>query len=100
MDLALFELACLPVVAFALALLARGRPSRELACDYALLAVASLVGEATCIGFYGFYSYAPGWHARVLEVPLLVPLIWPLVILSAREVATALGVPVAFVVLV
>jgi hypothetical protein len=90
MELAVFEALCVPVILVALAQLARARPWREVALDYALLALASLAGEASCIAFYGHYAYASGWHARVLAVPLLVPLIWPLVVLSGREVARSL----------
>jgi hypothetical protein len=86
----LFELACVPVLAVAIALSARRAGARALAIDYALLAVAGFLGEESCIRLYDHYHYAVGWHLRVDEVPLLVPLIWPLVILSAREVRTAL----------
>jgi hypothetical protein len=58
--------------------------------DYVLLAIAGLVGEQTSITLYRHYAYAEGWHARVGDVPLLVPLIWPLVILSARAVRQSL----------
>jgi hypothetical protein len=85
-----FELACVPVLAIALALTARRVGARALATDYALLALAGFLGEESCIHLYDHYHYALGWHARIDEVPLLVPLIWPLVILSAREVRTAL----------
>ena len=86
----LFELACVPVLATAIALSARRAGARTFAIEYALLAVAGYLGEESCIRLYDHYHYALGWHARVDEVPLLVPLIWPLVILSAREVRTAL----------
>jgi hypothetical protein len=86
-----FELACVVVVVLTLITMARRTPVRELLPCYALLAIASFVGEETCILFYRFYVYAPGWHLRIDEVPLLVPLIWPLVILSARQVAAALS---------
>jgi hypothetical protein len=86
----LFELACVPVLAIAIALSARRVGARTLAIDYGLLALAGFLGEESCIRLYDHYHYADGWHARLDEVPLLVPLIWPLVILSAREVRTAL----------
>jgi hypothetical protein len=90
MSLPFFEIACVVVVLLTLATMARTRPARSLLVDYAALAVAGLVGEDTCIALYRFYSYASGWHLRVHHVPLLVPLIWPLVILSARAVVTEL----------
>lgn len=102
MPLALFELCCVAIVALTLAMMARGpaatsRGSRSkpvvglLLADYGALAVAGFLGEESCIALYRFYAYAPGWHARVHHVPLLVPLIWPLVILSARAVIGALA---------
>lgn len=93
MPLWLFEGLCVVVIALTLAATARswadggGRAWPALLRDYAALAVAGWVGEQTSIALYHHYSYASGWHARVLDVPLLVPLIWPLVILSARDVA-------------
>lgn len=90
MPLWLFEIACVPVLAIAIALTARRVGARKAAIDYGLLAVAGFLGEESCIQLYDHYHYAAGWHARIDEVPLLVPLIWPLVILSAREVRTAL----------
>ncbi len=82
-----FELACVAIVAVTLALMSRVRPWRELGLDYATLAASAFVGEETSILFYRFYRYAPGWHGRLVDVPVLVPLIWPLVVLSGRDVA-------------
>lgn len=90
MPLAVFEAACVVVVAITLAVMAQRRPARELLADYAALAVAGWIGEETCVAFYGYYRYADGWHLRLHHVPVLVPLIWPLVILSARDVVTGL----------
>ncbi|MBK9037029.1 MAG: hypothetical protein IPL61_38230 [Myxococcales bacterium] len=86
-----FELACVAIVALALAALARTRPWRGLLFDYAALAVAGWVGEQTCIAWYDFYRYAPSWHGRLGHVPALIPIIWPLVILSARAVVDAVA---------
>jgi len=58
--------------------------------DVALLAVAGWLGEETCIVGYHFYQYAPAWHARVGEVPLLIAAIWPAIVMSARAVARSL----------
>jgi hypothetical protein len=61
----------------------------SLLLDYVSLAVAGFLGEESCIVFYRYYTYSDSWHARLHHVPLLVPLIWPLVILSARDTVTA-----------
>lgn len=89
MPLVLFEIACVVVVILTLAIMARRRPLRDLLTDYAALAVAGFIGEETCVRFYAYYHYAPYWHFRLDCVPALVPLIWPLVILSARDVAAS-----------
>lgn len=86
----LFEIACVVVVALTLAVNARRKPVRTLLADYAALAVAGWIAEETCIEAYRFYSYAPVWSVFVHHLPVLVPLIWPLVILSARDVVEAL----------
>ncbi|MFO0758703.1 MAG: hypothetical protein U0359_19580 [Byssovorax sp.] len=90
MPLPVFEIACVVIIALTLAAMARRRPARDLLGDYLALAIAAFVGEDTCVALYRYYAYAPGWHARLHHVPLLVPAIWPLVILSARDVAGAL----------
>ncbi len=86
-----FELACVVIVALALVALARTQPWRPLLTSYAGLALAGWLGEETCIAWYRFYAYAPSWHGRVDHVPVLVPVIWPLVILSARAVVDAVA---------
>jgi hypothetical protein len=86
--LLVFEFVCVAVVLLALAAMARRRPLGDLLTDYAALAIAGWIGEETCVAFYEYYHYAIGWHLRLDRVPILVPLIWPLVILSAREVAS------------
>jgi hypothetical protein len=55
-----------------------------------LLALAGWIGEETCILAYRFYQYAPTWHLRLGEVPLLIATIWPAVVMSARAVARSL----------
>lgn len=91
MPFAGFEAACVVIVALALAAMARSRPWPGLVRDYALLAAAGWLGEHTCIAWYDFYRYAPSWTGRVGHVPPLIPIIWPLVILSARAVVDALA---------
>lgn len=90
MPLPLFEIACVAIIFLTLVAMARSRPADALLLDYAALAVASWIGEQSCVELHDFYHYAPGWHARIGHVPLLVPLIWPLVILSARAVVSSL----------
>jgi len=88
--LRVFELLCLPILALAIAMSARRAGARRFAIDYATLAIAGWIGEATSIACYRHYEYASGWDLRLGSVPALVPLIWPLVILSVREVRDAL----------
>jgi len=90
MPLPVFEIACVIVVALTLASMSRARALGPLLRDYAAIAVAAWIGEDTSIAFYGFYTYAPGWHLHIHHVPILVPLIWPLVVLSARDVVSKL----------
>ncbi|MFW5739377.1 MAG: hypothetical protein ACOC1F_03315, partial [Myxococcota bacterium] len=85
-----FELACAAIVVLTLASMARRRNPREVLAEYGSLAVAGWVVEESCILAYRFYGYADVWTVRLHLVPLLVPLIWPLVILSARDFVQAL----------
>lgn len=55
------------------------------------LAFGAWLGEEVCVRGYGAYRYAPGWSVYLDQVPLVVVLIWPAVILSARAVARALS---------
>jgi hypothetical protein len=90
MPLPVFELACVVIVVATLLAMARTRPVGELSLEYSSLAIAAWIGEETCVVLYGHYHYAPHWIGRLDRVPLLVPLIWPLVVLSARDVSRAL----------
>lgn len=89
MSVAAFEVACVCVVLATLVAMARTRPPMALVRDYAVLAASAWLGEETSIRLYHFYRYAPSWHGFVADVPVLVPLIWPLVVLSARDVVAA-----------
>lgn len=91
MPLRVFEAACIAVVVLTLALMSRRVPPRVLLVDYAALALAGFIGEDSCVRLYAHYTYASAWDGRIDVVPVLVPLIWPLVILSARAVADALA---------
>ena len=84
----LLQLSCAAILALFTVVRVRrdpdpGRVLRRLA----FLAVASWLGEESCIHLYGFYFYSPGWSLHVDRVPLLIPLIWPVVILSAHDLA-------------
>lgn len=87
----LFQVSCAAVLLVAYPLVVRAAPvPRRRLAEALILVVASWAGEQTCISAYGFYGYADGWWLRVGDVPLLVPLIWPMVILSARQVVQTL----------
>lgn len=78
------------IIALTLYTMARRRPLAQLLTDYGILALSAWLGEQSCITLYRFYGYSPAWHGRLLDVPVLVPLIWPLVVLSACQVAREL----------
>lgn len=89
-SLDLFQPVCLTVLLVAYGFSIAIAPSaRARAAEILVLVVAAWAGEHSCIELYAFYAYADGWWLRVGHVPLLVPLIWPMVVLSAREVAQA-----------
>jgi len=90
MPIALFEVLCVVIVALSLVAMARVHAWKALLAEYGLLAAAAWLGEESCVGLYRFYAYSDAWHGRLHLVPILVPLIWPLVILSARDVSRAL----------
>jgi hypothetical protein len=56
----------------------------------ALLAMLACIAEDSCIRLYGFYDYNPAvWRMFIDQVPLLVVLIWPVVILSTCDLLFA-----------
>jgi hypothetical protein len=82
------ELICLAIVAIYLAAARRRLADRAAYLRrFVLLAVASWVAEDSCIRLYGFYHYSTEWFPFLDQVPLLIVLIWPVVILSAAELA-------------
>jgi hypothetical protein len=82
------ELACAAIViAYLAGALRRTDDRRGYLRRFAVLALASWLAEDSCIRLYGFYSYSPEWFPRIDRTPLLIVLIWPVVILSARELA-------------
>ena len=87
-----FELLCLAIVAVWVALRLRREPDRPaLLRRLALLAAASWVAEDSVIHAYGFYDYGGGWSVVADRMPVLVALIWPVVIQSAADLASGLG---------
>jgi hypothetical protein len=65
------------------------RPVRFLARTVILSASAWTV-EESCILLYRFYDYHPGWCLFLDQVPLLIVVIWPVIIFSARELSSHL----------
>lgn len=86
--MATFQLVCL--VFLPLAYYWLYRIDREVLTLAPVIFLAAWLGEASSVAFYGFYHYDAAWWLRAAEVPLLVPLIWPPVILSARAVVRSL----------
>lgn len=68
--------------------LSLSEPSQALK-DFVTIAIASWVSEDSCIRLYNFYEYSPGWHLFIDRVPLLIVVIWPFVVLSARRIGSA-----------
>ncbi len=86
------ELACLAIVVLWLALRMRAEPERRaLLARLSCMAAASWIGEESCIRLYGFYSYASAWHARLLDVPLAIVCIWPIVVQSALDLTRGMS---------
>ncbi len=69
-----------------------GAQRRKMAWDAWWIGAGAVLGEETCIAWYRFYDYAPGWSLKVIHVPVMVGCIWPAVVLSARQVAGLLAV--------
>jgi hypothetical protein len=85
------ELTCLAIVTLYIA--ARGRLDgwSSWPLEFATTAVAAWACEQSCISGYGFYHYnSVEWTVTIGHVPLAVALIWPVVILSARQVAASM----------
>jgi len=61
--------------------------------DVGIIAIASWIAEVSCIRLYKFYQYDAPWTFFVDVMPLMVVLIWPFVLLSAREVLHRLRLP-------
>jgi len=86
----LLEIIILGIVALFLAVRVKVEPNRpRLLRRLGLLSVASWIGEDTMIRAYHFYQYSPRWSLVVDEVPLLIVVIWPIVIISAWDLVVA-----------
>lgn len=83
------EVASLAVLALCCAVQARSGGLRRFLREAAAIACAGWLSEDLCIRAFAFYGYAPGWTVQLDQVPLLVAVIWPFVILSGRELARA-----------
>jgi hypothetical protein len=83
-----FQLVCLALLPLGYGLLQR--VDRDFLRTAPWIFVAAWLGEASAIWFYGFYRYSDAWWWKVGGVPLLIPLIWPPIILSGRAVIRAL----------
>ena len=88
------ELSCFFIAAIWLGARLWGEPDRRgLVQRLLIVAAASWLGEESCIRLYGFYGYASGWWLRLVDVPLAVVCIWPIVVQSALDLTRALPAP-------
>jgi hypothetical protein len=55
-----------------------------------LLSIASWAAEEWAVSLYKFYGYSSAWSVYLGHVPLMVVLIWPVIIHSARDLADQL----------
>lgn len=83
------ELSCLAIVALYIAAKGRQDGWQDWPGEFAWTAATAWACEHACIEWYGFYAYHDVWSVFIGHVPLTVALIWPVVILSARDVAAA-----------
>lgn len=95
-SLLIVEPASLAILGYFLYVMARGsllagspdgrpRAMRPVLQDIVTLSAAAWVAEVSCIRLYGFYQYDAPWVLFLDVMPVLVALIWPFVLLSARE---------------
>ena len=83
-----FQFWCIAIVLLQVGLyLLRGVKAREFFKEYFFLVLLSWIAENSVIRLYHFYDYHEGWWFFIDHVPVIICLIWPLVILSAREIA-------------
>lgn len=87
----LIELTCLALIIAGTLLRARAPNFREWVRDAPVVLVAAWIGEDSTIRLYDFYAYSPKWHGFLDVTPVLIPVIWVFVVLSARDIARALA---------
>lgn len=80
----LLELFCLGIVALYVAM---RRREPGFFVRFGTLSLASFMGEDSVIRAYGHYGYSAEWSVRIDHVPLVIVLVWPVVIDSARALA-------------
>ena len=90
----MLELACASIVTiWWLLRLPHEQQKMRLIAEGLTIAALAWAGEQTCIALYGFYSYAPRWQLMAGHVPLMVVCIWPVVVISARDLIRRLVGP-------
>jgi hypothetical protein len=65
------------------------RPARSLA-RAAVVSASAWMAEESCILLYRSYAYHSGWYLFLDQVPLLVVVVWPVIILSAMDLTSHL----------
>lgn len=87
----LLQIACLAIVATFLVFRARLEAEPlALLRRLSLLALAAWAAQDTCIRAYGLLEYNQSWWLFLDRVPVLVVLVWPIVLQSARDLGTCL----------
>lgn len=74
----------------ALILISNGRQAKrpsDVIRDFLLIAAAAWFSEESAILIYKFYAYSPAWSIFLDRVPAVVIAVWPVVILSARDLS-------------
>jgi hypothetical protein len=66
---------------------------RQFLINFVLISAAGWSAEESCILLYGFYAYSPGWSIVLDRLPMLVVVVWPLVVISAWELASQIFRP-------
>lgn len=81
------ELACVLLLGLGVVLRARAPNFRDWVRDAPIVFIAAWAGEDSAIRVHDFYRYNSSWHGFVDQTPLLIPVIWVFVVLSARDIA-------------
>ena len=64
---------------------ARSLRPRHTLIRAAIISASAWIAEESSILLYRFYEYRPGWYLFLDQVPLLIVIIWPVIILSAMD---------------